>query len=402
MIMTIEIKQRLLPDGKPNKPTRPMKPQYITIHNTDNSTPGATAEAHSRYILNGSAGAQKSWHYTVDDKEVYQHLRDDEQGWHAGDGSGPGNVSSIGIEVCMYKGIDEAKAWQRAAELIATLCKRHGLGIERVVPHRQWTGKACPSRILPRWSEFVKMIEKELSKLQQSSASGGTNILGKASAAVEQAKAWARSKNAPAEFIGLADLYWELAPQRGGVDPAVAYVQCGHETGYLYKNGQSSAGIDASYCNPCGLKITAGGGDTQASAHKRFRDWKEGITAHLDHLALYAGAAGYPRKETPDPRHFPYLFGTARTLESLGGKWAPSPDYGTRLADELAKLCSMQAPDQPKQQLDYTDHWAEAAIQRVIDAGIMAGRNNGFAPNEPITRAEVAVVADRLLKQMGK
>ncbi|MFW5436370.1 S-layer homology domain-containing protein [Paenibacillus apiarius] len=62
----------------------------------------------------------------------------------------------------------------------------------------------------------------------------------------------------------------------------------------------------------------------------------------------------------------------------------------------------MQAPDQPKQQLDYTDHWAEAAIQRVIDAGIMAGRNNGFAPNEPITRAEVAVVADRLLKQMGK
>ncbi|WP_213428351.1 S-layer homology domain-containing protein, partial [Paenibacillus dendritiformis] len=27
---------------------------------------------------------------------------------------------------------------------------------------------------------------------------------------------------------------------------------------------------------------------------------------------------------------------------------------------------------------------------------------NGFAPNEPITRAEMAVVADRLLKQMGK
>ncbi|MFW5437316.1 S-layer homology domain-containing protein [Paenibacillus apiarius] len=34
--------------------------------------------------------------------------------------------------------------------------------------------------------------------------------------------------------------------------------------------------------------------------------------------------------------------------------------------------------------------------------GIMNGRGNGFAPSEPITRAEVAVVAERLLKQMGK
>lgn len=61
-------------------------------------------------------------------------------------------------------------------------------------------------------------------------------------------------------------LYWQLAPQRGSVDPVVAYVQFGHETGYLYRDGKSSAGIDASYCNACGLKITAGGGDTQASA----------------------------------------------------------------------------------------------------------------------------------------
>ncbi|MCY9769416.1 N-acetylmuramoyl-L-alanine amidase, partial [Paenibacillus alvei] len=30
--MTIEIKQRLLPDGRPNKPDKPMEnPQYITI-----------------------------------------------------------------------------------------------------------------------------------------------------------------------------------------------------------------------------------------------------------------------------------------------------------------------------------------------------------------------------------
>lgn len=150
-------------------------------------------------------------------------------------------------------------------------------------------------------AKFLKLQPK---KVQQPAAKG-TNILGAASATAEQAKVWAKANKAPAEFVALADLYWQLAPQRGGVDPAVAYVQFGHETGYLYRDGRSAAGIDASYHNPCGLKITAGGGDYQASAHKRFRDWKEGITAHLDHLALYAGAAGYPKKETADPRHIP-------------------------------------------------------------------------------------------------
>nr|WP_240464364.1 glucosaminidase domain-containing protein [Paenibacillus apiarius] len=199
------------------------------------------------------------------------------------------------------------------------------------------------------------MIEKELDKQQpKPPANGATNILGKASATLAQAKAWARSKNAPAEFVELADLYWELAPQRGGVDPAVAYVQFGHETGYLYRDGKSAAGIDATYCNPCGLKITAGGGDTQASAHKRFRDWKEGITAHLDHLALYAGAAGYPRSGTPDPRHFAYLFETAKTVEALGGKLAPAASYGHKLVQYLKEV---QAMEKPKQQ-DYEGHWA--------------------------------------------
>ncbi|WP_249725593.1 S-layer homology domain-containing protein, partial [Paenibacillus dendritiformis] len=158
------------------------------------------------------------------------------------------------------------------------------------------------------------------------------------------------------------------------------------------------AGIDASYKNPCGLKVTAGGGDYQASAHKRFTDWREGITAHLDHLALYAGAAGYPRAGTPDPRHFAYLLGTAKTVESLGGKWAPSTSYGQKLVQYLKEVQAMEKPKQP----DYVGHWAEASIRRVMEAGIMNGRNTGFAPNEPITRAEIAVVVDRMLKQMGK
>ncbi|MGG4395852.1 S-layer homology domain-containing protein [Paenibacillus thiaminolyticus] len=56
--------------------------------------------------------------------------------------------------------------------------------------------------------------------------------------------------------------------------------------------------------------------------------------------------------------------------------------------------------EKPKRQ-DDEGHWAEVSIRRVMDAGIMNGRNTGFAPNEPITRAEIAVAADRILRQLG-
>jgi len=158
----MEIKQRLLPDGRANKPNKQMTPRWLTIHNTDNTDAGATAEAHSRYLLNGSGGEKKSWHYTVDDKDIFQHLRDNEQGWHSGDGSGPGNALSIGIEICMYKGIDEQKAWVNAAWLAATLAKKYDIPLVKVVPHKHWTGKNCPSRILPQWTQFLNMIDREL------------------------------------------------------------------------------------------------------------------------------------------------------------------------------------------------------------------------------------------------
>lgn len=230
-------------------------------------------------------------------------------------------------------------------------------------------------------ARFLKLQPK---KAQQPPASDGTHVLAAPSATVEQAKAWARSKNAPAEFIELADLYWELAPQRGGVDPAVAYVQFGHETGFLYRDGRSAAGIDASYHNPCGLKVTAGGGDTQASAHRRFADWREGITAHLDHLALYAGAAGYPRTGTPDPRHFPYLHGMAKTLESLGGKWAPSPTYGTRLVDELTKLRSTQVAKQPDKSGDSVTITVDG--RELDETGLLIG-NITYVPVRAVAKA---------------
>lgn len=146
----------------------------------------------------------------------------------------------------------------------------------------------------------------------------------------KQAAKWAKSKGATDTFIDLAELYFEYAEDHGDVNPALAYVQAGKETGY----GKFGGVLDESYHNPCGLKKSSGGGDYDANAHQRFDTWDEGVQAHLDHLALYAGAKGYPRSDTYDPRHFATLKGKAETVNSLSGNWAPSSMYG----EEVNKL----------------------------------------------------------------
>lgn len=140
------------------------------------------------------------------------------------------------------------------------------------------------------------------------------------------AERWARAEGASPRFVRNAALYFELAPSRG-VRPEIAYAQSAKETNY----GLFTGVVDASFHNPCGLKVTAGGGNDDPNAHQRFVNWRQGVTACIDHLALYAGAPGYPRADTPDPRHFASIYATAPTVERLGGRWAPDADYGGSL-----------------------------------------------------------------------
>ncbi|ASA19805.1 polysaccharide deacetylase family protein [Paenibacillus donghaensis] len=160
-----------------------------------------------------------------------------------------------------------------------------------------------------------------------------TPILSAPTATVEQAKAWARAKGATEMFVDLSDLIWSEA-LKAGVDPVVVFCQFAKETGY----GKFGSVLDETYMNPAGLKTIDGGSDYDQSAHQRFSNWNEGIQAHIDHLALYAGVDGYPKSVTFDPRHFPHLKGTAITVESLGGKWAPSLSYGVEIVKMMLEL----------------------------------------------------------------
>ncbi|WP_421726837.1 N-acetylmuramoyl-L-alanine amidase [Bacillus velezensis] len=148
----VKITKDFIPVGHNNRPGYAMDPAYITVHNTANTARRANAAMHARYEKNPETPT--SWHFTVDDKEIYQHLPLNENGWHAGDGNGTGNRKSIGIEICENSDGDFEKAVANAQWLIKKLMKEQGISLANVVPHQHWSGKYCPHKLLDRWDSF--------------------------------------------------------------------------------------------------------------------------------------------------------------------------------------------------------------------------------------------------------
>lgn len=69
------------------------------------------------------------------------------------------------------------------------------------------------------------------------------------------------------------------------------------------------------------------------------------------------------------------------------------PDYASK-ADDKVKT--------PGAFADTKGHWAEGAIARCAKAGIIMGYSDGtFKPNNTVTRAELAVICDRLLDYLA-
>lgn len=239
-------------------------------------------------VLQGSRHTTNFWiRYFVDDEEISAAVRN---GTYRFAAVGPGGFRSVRIEVTA-KG--SAPVRSRAVARLAVAS-----GAEPVLRDR------------------VKAVVYRSQGVE-------TPIEGRSFTSRLAAQRWARNQGASGRFVLNAELYWELASSRG-IRPEVAYAQSAKETAY----GNFGGAIDESWNNPCGLKTTVGGDNGDPNAHQRFVNWRQGVTACIDHLALYAGAPGYPRAATPDPRHFDTIYATAPTVERLGGRWAPAPDYG--------------------------------------------------------------------------
>ena len=158
----ITIQQNIIPAGRRNRPGGRNPDVYITIHETGNTDAGADAEAHGKYLASNAGEASlTSWHYTVDDHAIVQHLPDNETAYHAGDGAGgPGNATSIGVEICVNSDGDFARAKANAAALVRLLMAEHGIPLANVVQHNRWNGKNCPAAIRATpgaWEAFLAL-----------------------------------------------------------------------------------------------------------------------------------------------------------------------------------------------------------------------------------------------------
>ena len=174
----LNLRQMLVPPGQAGRRIEfPMRAKYITIHSTQN--PGATALQHATGMRNGAFRGHSqwnrtgylTWHFTVDDVQAIQSLPLNIQGEHA-DHDGPGNKTSIGIEICEFgSSARQAAAVDRAARLTAYVMHRQGIPLDHVVPHYHWTqvhfgntNKNCPIILLdggkpgPRWEAFLRKV----------------------------------------------------------------------------------------------------------------------------------------------------------------------------------------------------------------------------------------------------
>ncbi|NLA11577.1 MAG: hypothetical protein GX883_05570 [Firmicutes bacterium] len=334
----------LIPRGRRNRPGYPLNPRYLTIHDTANTGTGAGAKAHALYLKGDSAASiPASWHFTVDDTFIVQHLPLDENGWHAGDGKeGPGNRTSIGIEICENRDGIRAEAEKRAAWLTAKLLRDFSLKPVQVKQHHHWSGKNCPRVLRGRpggWDSFLEAVRLQLP------SSGITPLAGKAAVTAAQAQEWARKRQAHPRFIEIAPVYWSCGA-RTGLRPEVLYAQSAKETAF----GRYGGAVKASQNNWAGIKVEQAVGDSTAD-FETFVSPEEGVRGHFNHMCAYVGLkpVGEPHGRYRVVLAQPWA-GQVCFVEELGGRWAVDADYGFSIVrDYLNGLLATLPPlaDEP-------------------------------------------------------
>ncbi len=161
----------IIPLSQPNQ--RPgitrQTPGYWVQHETANYAAGADARMHNTWLHNGAGGAQLSFHFCVDDHQIYQMIPISEVTWQAADGAGPGNASGVSCELCVNSDGDTATSRANAEALAGGIMQALGLNITRLKRH--WDFNAgdpdrhhCPDHMMTQnyWPTFVTNVGKLL------------------------------------------------------------------------------------------------------------------------------------------------------------------------------------------------------------------------------------------------
>lgn len=144
----------------------------IVIHNA--ATPNGTAKTLNRALHNSKE--YKSWHFSVDDKDIIQSLPLNRNAFATGDGAyGLGNRTGIHIEIAKDNDNNSQDEWKKArdngARLAAELLYKYGLSIDCLKKHQDYkmtsgNYKYCPHKILDEgWDDFKSLVSQYLDEL---------------------------------------------------------------------------------------------------------------------------------------------------------------------------------------------------------------------------------------------
>ena len=374
------------------------KVKGVTIHNTnDLKNVEEDAEQYTRATWPNANMNDARVHYYVDDINAWQNLREDEVGWHAGDGrkATGGNETTLSIEIIMdgSGSKEDRKAEENGVLLAALLLKKHGLSVNELYTHNHWMGhpdsivqgarKNCPLYILPHWAQFKQKVAAKLTELNggaTTTEAGKTEIMGKAKASAQQMALFARSKNAEPQLPAcsleqLAQFFLEEG-EAEGVRGDVAFAQSLHETGFFKYGGI----VLPTQNNYAGIGALNGNAKGQAAT---FPDPRTGVRAQIQHLKAYASKEMLVNG-CVDPRFSLVTRGSAQYVEWLGasdnpnGKgWAvPGKGYGGKIVALLGQIMAFEvpqpsAPSEPEEQEPEFPAYQLEGLETLTEAGVI-------------------------------
>jgi N-acetylmuramoyl-L-alanine amidase CwlA len=403
------------------------KVKGVTIHNTnDLKNVEEDAEQYTRATWPNANMNDARVHYYVDDINAWQNLREDEVGWHAGDGrkATGGNETTLSIEIVMdgSGSKEDLKAEENGVLLAALLLKKHGLSVNELYTHNHWMGhpdsivqgarKNCPLYILPHWAQFKQKVAAKLTELNggaTTTETGKTEIMGKAKASAQQMALFARSKNAEPQLPAcsleqLAQFFLEEG-EAEGVRGDVAFAQSLHETGFFKYGGI----VLPTQNNYAGIGALNGNATGQAAT---FPDPRTGVRAQIQHLKAYASTEPLVNA-CVDPRFSLVTRGSAPYVEWLGaadnpnGKgWAvPGSGYGANVVKLLSQIMAQEAPESPSPApepdplANYPD-WQRNGLTALVKAGVINSPDywaNKFG--EAIKVGEIIGILGKMMEQ---
>ena len=138
--------------------------RYIVVHYTANK--GDTAKNNADYFARTTT--KTSAHYFVDEKEVWQSVREKDTAYQCGADTYKHplcrNRNSIGVEMCLLdkQGKIRPGTIDTALSVVRQLMAAYDIPSDRVLRHYDVTGKNCPRPMVedPQlWEDFKKELE---------------------------------------------------------------------------------------------------------------------------------------------------------------------------------------------------------------------------------------------------